>query len=807
MTVTDLARSEAWYTKVLGVAAGPRRGHRSVPAHRLPARRHAVRAARLPRPRPARSRSTSAGPASTTSRSAARAATSSSSGPPASTSSASPTASIVDAGYGSGLSFRDPDNIALELFAPPGVIRSWRRPTHTCAGQRRIGPVPAQRRSTRLVRLGDQRAAAAFGVERLAGPLELLGGGLHPLRRRRGVAARRPRRTACASATPASHDVPCHSTRRPLGDRRGGAGRSARSPARTQAIVAGHRQHDRAEQAGVVPAERRLGAVDDRRGPRAGRRRRGSSCRRCAAAGAWRSSTSAPAAAPAAAAASPPRRRPRRRAPRRGAAASAPRRPPSRGRGAGRRLRSARRRRASRSPESSAASPISADANAAARSAPLRRAVVCRSRATLDDLGVRRRPVQHVLGRAEVAVEDRRWRSPGSRACAAARGASGRTSCPSGARAGPAARRGRAPSSRARRRAPAAAPRRPPPARPSKSEVKNAYLPRASRMSASSAPPSVLEAVERGRRGLEVARHHRAAGEPDPQPADGRRVGAVERLAVRRRGHRVADRVQQVAAQRQRGRPVRRRWRAVGPRRPAPARRGRRRPPPRSRRRAAGTARRRRRRPTASRWWPMRAAEALQLDQPARRRRGGSGAGGAAARRRAARRARGRGGTGSRRSPARRSARRARASRWSNASSSGSPDSATNSSVSNDEPTTATRCSTSRVAGAMPPIMLASSACTHRGSLAARRASSFTANGMPRPSAAICSTSSAVGLGDVAARRAPRRRRRRAGRARARSRRAGRCRLWRVSASVSVIGAGRWVSTMHTRWSRVERAM
>ena len=26
---------------------------------------------------------------------------------------------IVDAGYGSGLSFRDPDNIALEIFAPP----------------------------------------------------------------------------------------------------------------------------------------------------------------------------------------------------------------------------------------------------------------------------------------------------------------------------------------------------------------------------------------------------------------------------------------------------------------------------------------------------------------------------------------------------------------------------------------------------------------------------------------------------------------------------------------------------------------
>jgi catechol-2,3-dioxygenase len=28
---------------------------------------------------------------------------------------------IVDADYGSGLSFRDPDNIALEFFAPPGT--------------------------------------------------------------------------------------------------------------------------------------------------------------------------------------------------------------------------------------------------------------------------------------------------------------------------------------------------------------------------------------------------------------------------------------------------------------------------------------------------------------------------------------------------------------------------------------------------------------------------------------------------------------------------------------------------------------
>jgi glyoxylase I family protein len=30
-----------------------------------------------------------------------------------------PHGGIVDAGYGSGLSFRDPDNIALEFFSPP----------------------------------------------------------------------------------------------------------------------------------------------------------------------------------------------------------------------------------------------------------------------------------------------------------------------------------------------------------------------------------------------------------------------------------------------------------------------------------------------------------------------------------------------------------------------------------------------------------------------------------------------------------------------------------------------------------------
>ena len=134
----------------------------------------------------------------------------------------------------------------------------------------------------------------------------------------------------------------------------------------------------------------------------------------------------------------------------------------------------------------------------------------------------------------------------------------------------------------------------------SKSEVKNAYLPRARRMSASSAPPSVSRPSSAAVGRLEVARHHGAAGEPDAQPPHRVRLGAVERLPVRRRRHRVADRVEQVAAQRQRRRPVARRWRAGAPRRPAPARRGRRRPRPRSRPRAGGTARRRRRRRTGA---------------------------------------------------------------------------------------------------------------------------------------------------------------------------------------------------------------
>ena len=97
------------------------------------------------------------------------------------------------------------------------------------------------------------------------------------------------------------------------------------------------------------------------------------------------------------------------------------------------------------------------------------------------------------------------------------------------------------------------------PARVSKSDVKNAYLPRASRMSASSAPPSVSRP---SRAAAAVSRSpdiSGAARQPDPQVAGRRSIGAVERLAVGRRRHRVADGVEQVAPQRQRRRPAARR--------------------------------------------------------------------------------------------------------------------------------------------------------------------------------------------------------------------------------------------------------
>jgi hypothetical protein len=75
-------------------------------------------------------------------------------------------------------------------------------------------------------------------------------------------------------------------------------------------------------------------------------------------------------------------------------------------------------------------------------------------------------------------------------------------------------------------------------------------------MSASSVPVGV-EAVECGRGGLEVARHHRAASEPNSEPAYLSGFRPVEGLPVGGDCHRVADRVEQVAAQRQRGGAVR----------------------------------------------------------------------------------------------------------------------------------------------------------------------------------------------------------------------------------------------------------
>ena len=121
VTVTDLEVSEAWYTKVLGVEpvldedTGPFRhivfplGGTLLGLHGFPDLAQQGR------------RSTSAARASTTSRSAARTATSSWSGRPASTSSASPTASIVDAGYGSGPVVPRPRQHRARALRPAGV--------------------------------------------------------------------------------------------------------------------------------------------------------------------------------------------------------------------------------------------------------------------------------------------------------------------------------------------------------------------------------------------------------------------------------------------------------------------------------------------------------------------------------------------------------------------------------------------------------------------------------------------------------------------------------------------------------------
>ena len=279
----------------------------------------------------------------------------------------------------------------------------------------------------------------------------------------------------------------------------------------------------------------------------------------------------------------------------------------------------------------------------------------------------------------------------------------------------------------------------------------------------------------------------RAAGEPDAQPCGRLGVGAVERLAVRRRGHRVADRVEQVAAQRQTRSPD-----------AAPVACG---------RTASTSASASRYAPTAASVSAARSrygtasADAPDCEQvvtdPRRRRVQLDRAGSAASRWIRRRRC---GGTSSRRrvahEPVAESVAGARRARRCNAASarrggrtprlSGSPESATNSSVSNDDPTTATRCSTSRVAGAMPPIMLASSACTH--SRLVGRPPGELVDG-ERDAAAergdLARSSSARGSGDVAAHERRRCRRRASGPSSSSIAPWRSIRLWRVSASVS----------------------
>jgi glyoxylase I family protein len=103
VTVTDLAASEAWYTKVLGVKpvldedTGPFRhivyqlGNTLLGLHGFPD---------LASTEPASRDELAEWAARLDELGVAH-------------------GDIVDAGYGSGLSVRDPDNIALELFAPP----------------------------------------------------------------------------------------------------------------------------------------------------------------------------------------------------------------------------------------------------------------------------------------------------------------------------------------------------------------------------------------------------------------------------------------------------------------------------------------------------------------------------------------------------------------------------------------------------------------------------------------------------------------------------------------------------------------
>jgi len=68
---------------------------------------------------------------------------------------------IVDAPYGSGLSFRDPDGIALEFFAPPGDccarVRKMPRLAAVVVHTRTFGP--ASKRGQRTVAKNLRRSS------------------------------------------------------------------------------------------------------------------------------------------------------------------------------------------------------------------------------------------------------------------------------------------------------------------------------------------------------------------------------------------------------------------------------------------------------------------------------------------------------------------------------------------------------------------------------------------------------------------------------------------------------------------------
>jgi catechol 2,3-dioxygenase-like lactoylglutathione lyase family enzyme len=118
VTVTDLAVSEAWYTKVFGVEpvidedTGPFRhivyaiGGTLFGLHGFP---HLTSTARFDERRPGLDHVSFACPSRDELEQWAERLDEL----------GVAHGKIVDAHYGSGLSFRDPDNIALELFAPP----------------------------------------------------------------------------------------------------------------------------------------------------------------------------------------------------------------------------------------------------------------------------------------------------------------------------------------------------------------------------------------------------------------------------------------------------------------------------------------------------------------------------------------------------------------------------------------------------------------------------------------------------------------------------------------------------------------